>query len=259
MKTYGQFCSVARALDLLGERWTLLIVRELLCGSRRFGDIRCGIPRISRTMLSARLRELVEAGVLVREDGEEGPSYALTRAGEELAGVVRELGSWGQRWLPRELGREELDAGTLVWDMRRRVNRQALPAIPVVARLELQDARGRADVRYLLLRRSEVSLCSVNPGFPEELVVRAPLRALTGWWRGDLSLADARSAGMVVEGRREWVRAFPTWFERYAFAAVVPASASPRPSSPAGRGGASTAGEGGATGRRSERGLRFGR
>lgn len=223
MKSYGQFCSIARALDLLGERWTLLVVRELLCGSRRFGDVRRGIPRISRTMLSARLRELIDAGVIAREDGADGPSYQLTAAGLELAGAVRELGTWGQRWLPREHSREELDIDALVWDMRRRVNLEALPSTPVVARIEIADARGRA-VRYLLLRRSEVSLCSFNPGFPEELLVRAPLRTLTGWWRGDFSLADARSAGMVVEGRREWVRAFPKWFLRYALAEVAPAS-----------------------------------
>src|SRR5260370_2993251 len=109
--------------------------------------------------------------------------------------------------------------------MRRRVNLDALPSAPIVARIEISDARARASVRYLLLRRSEVSLCSFNPGFPEALRVRAPLRTLTGWWRGDFSLADARSAGMVVEGRREWVRAFPKWFERYVFAAVAPARA----------------------------------
>ncbi len=223
MKSYGQFCSIARALDLLGERWTLLIVRELLCGSRRFGDVRRGIPRISRTMLSARLRELIDVGVIVRDEGAGGPSYQLTTSGLELTGAVRELGTWGQRWLPRELSREELDPAVLVWDMRRRVNLDALPSAPVVARIDISDARGRAGVRYLLLRRSEVSLCSFNPGFPEELHLRAPLRILTGWWRGDLSLADARSAGMVVEGRREWVRAFPKWFQRYAFAAVPPA------------------------------------
>lgn len=225
MKTYGQFCSIARALDLLGERWTLLIVRELLCGSRRFGEVRRGIPRISRTMLAARLRELLDAGVISREDSPDGPAYSLTPAGLELAGAVRELGTWGQRWLPRELSADELDADTLLWDMRRRVNLDALPTVPVLARIETSDPRGRPSIRYLLLRRSEVSLCSTNPGFPEELHVRAPLRTLTGWWRGDFSLADARSAGMIVEGRREWVRAFPKWFERYAFAAVAPARA----------------------------------
>src|SRR5678815_1633257 len=98
MKSYGQFCSVARALDLLGERWTLLIVRELLSGSSRFSEIRRGVPRISRTMLTERLRQLVDAGVIVRDVEDSSPSYALTKAGRELATVVRELGTWGQRW-----------------------------------------------------------------------------------------------------------------------------------------------------------------
>ena len=220
MKRYGQFCSIARTLDLLGERWTLLVVRELLCGSRRFTELRRGIPRVSKTMLSARLRGLADSGVVLREDDAEGPTYQLTPAGLELANVVRELGTWGQRWVPRELPRDELDLDFLVWDMRRRVNLDALPSAPVVARIEASDPRARAAVRYLLLRRTEVSLCATNPGFPEELHVRGPLRTLTAWWRGDLSLADARSAGMVIEGRREWVRAFPRWFERYAFAGV---------------------------------------
>ena len=223
MKSYGQFCSFARVLDLLGERWTLLVVRELLGGSTRFNEFRRGIPRISRTMLSARLRELLDAGVITREAGDEGPKYALTAAGQELAGAVRELGTWGQKWLPRTLPREELDEEALLWDMRRRVRAEELPASPIVARIETSGARGGESIRYLLLRQNEVSLCSVNPGFPEELRVSAPLRTLTAWWRGDVSLADARSAGMVVQGRREWVRAFPRWFERYLFADVASA------------------------------------
>ncbi len=223
MKSYGQFCSISRALDLLGERWTLLLVRELLSGSTRFRDLQRGIPRISRTMLSARLRELLDAGVIARQEAGVEEGYRLTAAGLELAGAVRELGTWGQRWLPRDLPREDLDADLLVWDMRRRVNLDALPAEPVLARLEFSDARGRPGTRYLLLRRSEISLCSANPGFPEGLRVRAPLRTLVGWWRGDFSLADARHAGMVIEGRREWVRSFPKWFQLYALAGVAPA------------------------------------
>jgi DNA-binding HxlR family transcriptional regulator len=225
VKSIGQFCSIARALDVLGERWSLLIVRELLCGSHRFSDIRHGIPRISRTMLSARLRELVDVGVLVRADGDAGPSYELTEAGRALEAVVRDLGVWGQRWLPRTLPRDELDADVLLWDIRRRVRTDALPQQPVVARIELSDVRGRDGVRFLLLRRTEVSLCGENPGFPDELRIRGSLRTLTAWWRGDLSFADARSSGMVVEGRREHVRAFPSWFLRYAFADVAPARA----------------------------------
>jgi DNA-binding HxlR family transcriptional regulator len=215
---------MARALDLLGERWTLLIVRELLCGSQRFGEVQRGIPRISRTMLSARFRELVDAGVVARDDALDGPAYRLTPAGAELAAVVRALGTWAQRWLSRDLHGHELDVRALVWDIHRRVRRGALPAKPLVVRIEFTDVRGPAARHYLLLRRSEVSLCTSNPGYPEELVLRTDRRTMIGWWRGDVSFREARQAGLVLEGRRDWVRAFPGWFERYLFAAVAPAA-----------------------------------
>jgi hypothetical protein len=104
------------------------------------------------------------------------------------------------------------------------VRRQALPGRPLVVRIEFTDVRGPAARHYLLLRRSEVSLCMSNPGYPEELVCRTDRRTLIGWWRGDLSFREARQAGLVLEGRREWVRAFPDWFERYLFATVAPAA-----------------------------------
>jgi DNA-binding HxlR family transcriptional regulator len=222
VKTLGQFCSVARALDVLGERWSLLVVREVLMGSQRFGDIQRGIPRISRTMLSARLRELVELGVLERTTGDGGPIYELTQAGRELEAIVRDLGVWGQRWLPRTLPQTELDADALLWDVRRRIAVDALPKVPIVVRFELASARDRASARFLLLRRSEVSLCTENPGFPDQLCIRAALATFTAWWRGDLSFGQARAAGMTIEGPREWVRAFPSWFLGYAFAHVPP-------------------------------------
>jgi hypothetical protein len=176
-------------------------------------------------MLSARLRELVDVGVLERGDGKGGPTYELTTAGRELEGVVRSLGVWGQRWLPRTLPRDELDADVLLWDMRRRIRGDALPAEPIVIRLELSGGRNRTSLRYLLLRRGEASLCAENPGFPEQLRVRSSVQTFTAWWRGDLSFADARAADMTIEGRRELVRAFPSWFLRYAFADVAPAVA----------------------------------
>ncbi|HXU72204.1 MAG TPA: helix-turn-helix domain-containing protein [Polyangia bacterium] len=219
MKSYGQFCSVARALELLGERWTLLVVRELLMGGRSFGDIRRGIPRISRTMLSARLRELSDGGVITRDGG----GYALTDAGRELHGVVAALGSWGQRWLGRHVGEDELDLDALAWDMHRRVNRARLPPRPVVVRIEAADLR-RSRPRWLLLRASEVSLCASNPGFPESLTLRGDRRTLVAWWRGDVDFATARRRGLAVDGPPSLARAFPTWFERYLFADVPPAA-----------------------------------
>lgn len=219
--SYGQYCSVARALELLGERWTLLVVRELLLGSRRFNDLRRGLPRISRTLLADRLRALIDGGVAARVGGAHGPEYELTTAGRELFPLVEQLGVWGQRWLPRTLPADELDVEGLLWDMRRRVDTSALPPQPVVVRIELADLR-RAPPRFLLLRREEVSLCVENPGFPEELRLSADRRTLIGWWRGDLTLAAARRAGLALDGPSSLVRAFPSWFARYLFADTQP-------------------------------------
>src|SRR3954471_1703103 len=158
MSGTGQFCAVARSLDILGGRWTLLIVRELLCGSHRFNDIRRGIPRISRTVLSQRLQALIHADASPRSDGSAGPEYALTPAGQELLGVIGELGRWGQRWLPRHAHAEDLDLEPLLIDMRRRVNFDALPREPLVVRLHPTGHRPS----YLLLRGTEASLCKHN-------------------------------------------------------------------------------------------------
>jgi DNA-binding HxlR family transcriptional regulator len=227
MTGYGQFCSVARAHEILGGRWTLLVVRELLCGGRRFNDIRRGIPRISRTMLSERLQALADVGVVVRVIGPRGPEHVLTDAGRELASIVVALGTWGQRWLPRRPGREDLDLEPVLVDMQRRVKIHALPQHPLVVRFEID----RAKPRFMLLKASEVSLCMENPGFPEALTVKTTLAALVAWWRGDASFHEAQRIGLSIIGPRARARAFPGWFERYQFAGVTPASsgASPRP------------------------------
>jgi DNA-binding HxlR family transcriptional regulator len=222
MAGYGQFCSMARAHEVLGGRWTLLIVREILCGSRRFNDIRRGIPRVSRTMLSERLQELVGIGALTRIEGEHGPEYALTEAGRELASVVSAMGRWGQRWLPRQPEREDIDAEPVLLDMARRVRPEALPRDPFVIRFEID----RRPPRYVLMKPGEIGLCTHNPGFPESVCIRSTLAALVAWWRGDCSFNEARRRGLALDGQRSLVRAFPTWFERYLFAAVEPAAAS---------------------------------
>jgi DNA-binding HxlR family transcriptional regulator len=220
MAGYGQFCSVARAHEVVGGRWTILIVRELLCGSRRFNDIRRGIPRISRTMLSERLQELTFAGAVARIEGEHGHEYALTDAGNELATLVGALATWGQRWLPREAAGEDLDLEPVLVDMQRRVRLGSLPKEPIVARFEMHRMRPR----FMLLKTAEASVCTHNPGFPEPLCVRGPLPALVAWWRGDAGFAEARRLGLTVDGPRTLARAFPGWFDRYQFAHVDPAT-----------------------------------
>lgn len=215
MAGYGQFCAVARAHEALGGRWTLLIIRELLGGPRRFNDIRRGIPRISRTMLSERLQALQHLGV-IRHDGSD---YCLTESGAELAPLVIGLGTWGQRWLPRAADQEDIDADPLFLDMQRRLLLPALPPEPLVIRLEFRSH----PLRFLLLKGAESTLCSQNPGFPEPLRLGGPLAALTGWWRGDHDFAEARHRGLTLDGPRELIRAFPDWFGRYLLAPVPPA------------------------------------
>src|SRR5262245_21023897 len=216
MTGYGQFCSMARAHEVLGGRWTLLIIREILCGSRRFNDIRRGIPRVSRTVLSERLQALVFVCAIARTDGPRGPEYAATEAGRQLATLVSALGTWGQRWLAREPAHEDLDLEPLLVDMQRRVRFTALPKQPFVVRFEVRAHHQR----FMLLKTTEASLCRQNPGFPEPVCVRGPLAALVAWWRGDRSFLEAQRMGLEIEGLKAFSRAFPKWFELFPFAEI---------------------------------------
>ena len=223
MTGYGQFCAIARAHEVLGGRWTLLIVRELLMGSRRFNDIRRGIPRISRTVLSERLQELVHVGAVLRREGAHGPEYDLTPAGHELFDIVAAFGTWGQRWLPRKnaaAADADVDLDALLHDMARRVNVPKLPKNPTVIRVALE----RQPLRFLLLKQAEVAPCLENPGFPESLVIGGKLGALIGWWRGDMDLATARRNGLRLDGSAAAIRAFPGWFQLYLLAGIKPAA-----------------------------------
>jgi DNA-binding HxlR family transcriptional regulator len=215
---YGQFCSIARAHEVLGGRWTLLIVRELLCGSTRFNDIRRAIPRISKTMLSERLNELIHVGAVLRVEGEHGPEYRLTKAGKELAAIVESFGRWGQRWLSRSAADEDNDVEPVLVDMQRRVRVDILPKDPIVVRFEIERTR-----RFMLLKKTEVSICAKNLGFPE-LAIRSLLPPLVSWWRGDSSFFEAKRMGLQISGPNALVRAFPDWFERYQLAGIHPAS-----------------------------------
>jgi DNA-binding HxlR family transcriptional regulator len=203
----------------MGGRWTILIVRELLCGSCRFNDIRRGIPRISRTVLSERLQELTRMGAVRRNDGTSGPEYFLTESGRELMELIKAYATWGQRWLPRRAEQEDLDLEAVLVDLERRVVFENLPPDPFVIRFELR----KRPLRFLLLKKSEASLCLSNRGFPEPVRVAGPLSALVAWWRGDVSYLAAQRQGLQVEAPRELRRDFPDWFGRYRFAHIAPA------------------------------------
>ena len=226
MKGYGQFCPVAKAAEIVAERWTPLVLRELLCGSRRFSDLHRGVPLMSRTLLAARLKQLEDAGIVqsVARAGGRGREYHLTAAGEDLRPLIQCLGEWGQRWARAQVARGDLDPSLLMWDIHRRVNLEALPPERVVVRFEFRGVP--ATLRcpkywWLVLEREEVDLCLKDPGFLVDMVVSADLRALTRVWMGYARMAETVRAGLIrLEGPRPLVRAFPTWLTLSSLAGV---------------------------------------
>lgn len=215
--TYGQFCPVAMASEVLTERWTPLVVRELLCGSTRFNDLRRGVPLMSPALLSKRLKTLERVGVVERH----GPEYHLTAAGEELRGVVEALGVWGQRWARGDVVAKKYDASLLMWDIHRNVDVDALPGRRVVVHLHLQGSSDRKSHFWLVLDPPAVDLCLADPGHEVDVEVAGHVSTMVDYWMGRRDLfAAVRAGDLAVTGPRELVRALPTWFTRSDFAGV---------------------------------------
>jgi DNA-binding HxlR family transcriptional regulator len=218
--SYRQFCPVAKAMELLDERWTLLLARELLLGSERFSDLRRGLPRMSPTLLSRRLHQLVAAGVLTREDTGGEVRYRLTPAGEELRPVVEALAVWGTRWIP-ELADEELDPKLLLWDMHRNVDRERVPPRRTVVAFEFSDVSPKVARWWIVITADDVEVCDDDPGDDPDAVVRTSLRSLTEVWRGDRTWAHAHRAGSLeVVASRDVQGSVAQWFTLSPFAGV---------------------------------------
>lgn len=220
MTDYSQFCTVARGAEIIGQRWTPLVVRELLCGSTRFNDIHRGVPRMSRSLLTARLRTLEEAGVLRRVTTRSGVEYHLTAAGEELRPIVLALGHWGARWIGGRLKPGQLDAGFLMWDVRRFTRVDACPGDRcIVINFRLTDAPSGERLWWLVVSNGEVDLCREDPGEHVTLIVEATVRSLTEVWTGDRRPeAATRSRAIRVIGAPRDADALWDWLGRSAFA-----------------------------------------
>src|SRR6185436_14549420 len=196
MIDYGQFCTVARGAEVLGELWTPLVVRELLCGSRRFNEIRRGVPRMSATLLTQRLRKLEALGVVARRRVDAGWEYHLTPAGEELRPIVVGIGHWGARWIGSRLKRDQLDAGFLMWDIRRFAHMDRFPAgRRTVIQFNFTDAPKGERHWWLVVENRVADLCRDDPGHELTVIVEATVRALTEVWTGDSDPADEIRAG----------------------------------------------------------------
>ena len=212
MNSYGQFCPLAQAAQLLCERWTLLVVREMVAGSTRFNEIKKGVPLMSPALLSARLKQLVAAGVVEKSGDKTGPIYRLSPAGLELRPVVELLGVWGHRWAPSKLKKIDLDASLLMWDMRRSVDPAVLPKRRIVVQFEYSDAPKEARDWWLVAEKGEVDLCLTDPGFDVDIVIKCSLKAMTEVWVCQKRFRDAVKNGDIeVMGDSKLVNKLQDW------------------------------------------------
>ena len=216
MSVYGQFCPVARASEIFAERWTPLILREIKADRHHFSEILRGLHRVSPSVLGQRLRRLERVGVIEARPNPSGrgSTYHLTEAGRELAEVIQALGVWGQRWL--EIGPEHLDPDVLMWQLFRHLDPAVLPTTRRVVRFELHGVQRRY---WLVLQSGDPDLCFSDPGFGDDLVVRASVEALVRVYLGQWSLAEAVRSGQVrTEGSRHVAHSLAGWFPRSRFA-----------------------------------------
>ncbi len=222
MNKYGQYCPTARAVEILGDRWTLLIVRDLLFGTRHFNELERGLPGIPRALLAGRLKRLQQAGLLCRqaEPGRRRSEYRLTQAGRDLLPVIESLTRWGARWAFSEPEPDELQPVLLLWWMRDRVLRERLPRRRVV--VEFRFRQGRPPCGWLVLSPEDVSVCVTHPGYEVDVLVETDLSIAYQVWMGRCSLADALGRRQVeIGGEPALTEALPTWFALSPAAGMV--------------------------------------
>jgi DNA-binding HxlR family transcriptional regulator len=220
VRPYGQYCPVAKGAELLGDRWTLLIVRELLYGPLRFTEIERGLPRISRSVLSQRLKALRQQGIIELCGDADTAGYQFTQAGEELRPVLSAIGDWAGRWIMIDPEPSELDLELLTLWLSRHVDRDALPTRRVVVEFRFVD--GETNRTWLLLERHEVSMCLNYPGFPLDLIVSCSTVNLYRVYIGRATLAEEVRAGrIIIEGTPRLRRAFTRWMTWAECAPVV--------------------------------------
>lgn len=223
--SYNQFCPVAMAAEILGTRWTLLLLRELLVGSTRFNDLRRGMPRMSPALLSKRLKDLEAAGIVTRSKTSGAADvyeYHLTDAGRDLQKVVEAVGVWGHRWIESEASLENLDPELLMWDIRRNIDPRPMPRHRTTIQIIFKDlAKSRQNWWLIVQPEQGVDLCSVDPGFDVDLYLSTDLRTMTEIWMGYSTIARAKERGkLFVSGNRELEASMAAWFSLSRFAKI---------------------------------------
>jgi DNA-binding HxlR family transcriptional regulator len=219
--SYGQFCPVAMAAEIVCNRWTALVLRDLLSGTTRFNDLRRGVPRMSPSLLSKRLKELEEAGVITTTPTSQPGvvEYKPTEAGEDLRAIIMSLGFWGQRWIESTLSLKNLDPGLLMWDMRRNLQPTPLPPRRTTINFVYPEMRPGRKSWWLVVDGEKVDLCLTDPGYDIDLYVSCPLRAMTAVWMGMAKLNSEVEAGRIkLTGDKEIARSMHQWLGLSVFA-----------------------------------------
>lgn len=242
-RSYGSFCPVAQASEVLAQRWVPLILREIMVGYHRFNEIRHALPLISPSVLSQRLKSLEDDGVIRRRRKKEGLSYHLTPAGEELRPIVDAMGQWARKWVTRDYHGYELDPAVLMWSLRRHVALEAFPFGRTVVHVELEDEPRHRRYWWFVVQRGEkddVDVCMSDPGHPVTVTATTTLRTMVGVLMGDTRWPDALRQRLVrVEGDRALARRFESlfWFQegRRSYAGLPPNADGP-PAESAGAG-----------------------
>jgi len=225
MKGYGQFCPIAKASEIIGERWTNLVVRELGAGSETFNDIRKGLPLMSPSLLSARLKTLESNGIVDRKEHNGNVRYSLTKAGDELTNIIWQIGTWGHRWVRSDLSKDDLDPSMLVWDIHRNIDTEIFKAERSTIKIEFTDYSSKFRFWWLVVKDGDVDVCMKDPGYEIDLTISSDLKTLTAAWMGDTTLMKAmREKKITVNGDAYLKRNITIWMGTNYYADVKPAN-----------------------------------
>jgi len=214
MVDYGQFCPVAKATELIGERWTILILRELVLGTHRFSDFQRALSRISPSLLTKRLNDLEKAGIVIKktQQGRRGFQYFLTPAGRQLSPIIEHLATWGMRWARGQLTDSELDIEFLMWEIQRRLDTGALPDGETVLCFIFEELT-RFKSWWIVIQDNDVDLCTKNPGKDVDLYISSTVQTMVNIWEGDLELNTAQQKNLLkTNGNRQLVKTLSAWF-----------------------------------------------
>ena len=224
---YKQFCPVAMAAEILCTRWTMVLMRELIAGTTRFNELRRGVPKMSPTLLSQRLTELEDAGVIERKPlkTEKGVfEYHLTTAGKDLRPVVEAMGFWGQKWVESQISLKNLDPSLLMWDMHRNIDTSFFGDERKVLQFEFVDYATKMRFWWLVVTGDIVDICLKNPGHEVDLMVQAKLKAMTQIWMGDLSVSKAKRQKLIrVSGDSALNKTMASWIGCSQLSSIKPA------------------------------------